>query len=333
MSRRFGGRARQALVAAGLALSVIPLVARPAAAAPPPTPSLEGGAFGTWLNQINLGSPYGTFNNNPTPQVVTPPGGGIATNFSGPLTFGGMAPLYTPFISVGPSGAATAGAISNNLPEVDSQAAICSPNNNMNLNNNGFTWPVTATGGECGGGAGGKQTNTSSLDIELAGLSVKVNKLTSACYAQDSTNPNQVAASAFVGSLTINGQSMPAGQVPPNTKYVETYTVGTGSSTSTATLTLVFNEQVPGLSNPPPNAFKGVLVNGLHIYVGSPPSPYANTDSAMFSESRCEVATVPTPPGIIPEAPLAAEIPISAAVLGGGAILLIRTRRRRRRLA
>jgi hypothetical protein len=234
-----------------------------------------------------------------------------------------MPPYVPPYISVGPSGAATAGAISHNLPEVDSQAAICSPNANINLNNNGFVWPLTATQGQCAGG----QAPPPSLDIELGtgkgALSVKANMLTSACYSQDSTNPTHVAASTFLSNLTINGKSKPSGQIPPNTTYVVSYPTSSG----TGTLTLVFNEQVPGQSS---DHFKGILVNALHIYVGSPGATYGNQNSAIFSESRCEVALIPIPPGIIPEAPLAAIIPISAAAVGAGVIGVRRFRRRRR---
>ena len=324
MGRRFRGRARQAVLAACLALSVVPLVARPAAAAPPPKPSLEGGAFGTWLNNFNP-APYSLANFGPQPAVVTPPGGGAATAVDSGHTFSGLPPLVPPLITVGPSAAATAGAISNNLPEVDSFSALCLQGSNMNVNNNGFVYPITASPGFC---ANGNKSSGASLDIELGSgnnaLSVQANKLTSACYAQDSTNPTQVAASTYVASLTINGKSMPSGLLPPNTTYVEPYPGGT--------LTFVFNEQVPGQSS---DHFKGILVNGLHIYIGPPPppnTPYTNANSALFVESRCEVAIVPIPPGIIPEAPLAAALPISAVALGGGAILVVRFRRRRRRV-
>jgi hypothetical protein len=318
MGRRFRGRARQAVLAACLALSVVPLVARPAAAAPPPQPSLEGGAFGTWLNNFNP-APYSFPNFGPQPQVVTPPGGGTATQTDGAHSFMGLPPLVPPLLSVGPSGAATAGAFSNKLPEVDSFSALCLQGSNMNMNNNGFVYPLTANPGFC---SNGQKSSGPSLDLELGGLSVQANKLTSACYAQDSTNPTQVAASTYVNSLTINGQSKPAGLIPPNTTYVEPYSGGT--------LTFVFNEQVPGQSS---DHFKGILVNALHIYVSSiPTGGYTNANSALFSESRCEVAIVPIPPGIIPEAPLAAALPISAVALGGGAILVVRFRRRRRRV-
>lgn len=324
-------RARMSALALGVALAVVPFVSTAAgaattSAATSTSPSLEGGAFGTYLNQFNLGSPYGSFNYGPNPAVVTPPAGGTATAFLGPVTFGGLPPYYTPFISVGPSGAATAGAIQNNLPEVDSAAAICSPGANLNMNNNSFAWPVTAGGGQCANGS----KSTASVDIELGSgkgvLSVRANKLTSACYAQDSTSPTQVAASTYASSLTINGKSMPAGLLPPNTTYVESYPTSTG----TGTLTLVFNEQVPGQST---DHYKGILVNALHVYVGSPGSTYANLDSAVFAESRCEVAIIPIPPGIIPEAPLALALPISAAVIGGGGLIALRSTRRRRRSA
>lgn len=338
-----------AAVAFGVALSLVPLTAGAAVGAPghnttttssttststtaaPTTttsgtaPSLEGGAFGTWLNQFNLTSPYGSFNYGPAPAVVTPPNGGTATARGDAISFGGNPPYIPPYISEpGPTGAETYGAIQGNLPSVQSAAGLCSPGANMNMNNNGGTQGVSMAGaGFCNDGKSPPPALTIQLGSGSGALNVQVSDLVSACQAFDQLSPTSVAAATYAKKIMINGQSMPAGQLVPNTKYVETYPTTTG----TGTLTLVFNEQVPGQSG---DHHPGILVNALHVYVNSPDTSYTNVDSAMFSESRCEVGIIPIPPGIIPESPLAVALPISAIGAGGVGIVALGARRRRR---
>ena len=300
--------ARLTVTALGFALMVAPIAANPASAATTasngqsspaaPTvtnPSLEGGAFGTYLNLFNLGSPYGTFNFGPKPQVVTPPNGGSVFASLGSVSFGG-GPYTPPYISVGPSAVASFGKIiSPTYPQVGSSA--------------------------------GDQSVTIRLGSGAGSLTVSVINLGTFCLADDKPNPAaaSVRAGTTVLKASINGQSI-GSNFPPNTTFVESYPTSTG----TGTLTLVFNEQVPGQST---DHFKGILVNGLHVYIGSAGPTYTNLDSAIFAESRCEVAIIPLPPGIIPEAPLALALPISGAAVGGAGLIVVASRRRRRAAA
>jgi hypothetical protein len=293
----------KAVGAGGVALGVALLVAAPAGAAPPTAtppapPSLEGGAFGTYLNAFNLGSPYGTFNFGPKPQVVTPPSGGGNTLQAqlGPQSFGGMPPLSPPPIAVGSSEAQTEGEVAG--PQVQSEAQL---------------QDVTI---QVGSGAG-------ALNIQL-GDNSSVSGVDAQCQSQQGQQGNQVTAKTTFTSGTINGQPVPSNP-PPDTTYVVSYP--TASPKPFGTLTVVLNEQVKGQSS---DHHPGILVNAVHVYVGSPGTTYSNQDSAIFGEARCEVAIIPIPPGIIPEAPFAALLPLSALAVAGTATIVVRSRRRRR---
>jgi hypothetical protein len=293
----------KAVGAGGVALGVALLVAAPAGAAPPtPTPlappSLEGGALGTYLNAIDLGSPYGTFNFGPKPQVVTPPKGGGNTLQAqlGPQSFGGMPPLSPPPIAVGSSEVQTEGEVAG--PQVQSEAQL---------------QDVTI---QLGSGAG-------ALNIRL-GDSSSESEVDAQCQSQQGQQGNQVTAKTIITSGTINGQPVPNNPLP-NTTYVVNYP--TASPKPFGTLTVVLNEQVKGQSS---DHHPGILVNAVHVYVGSPGTTYSNQDSAIFGEARCEVAIIPIPPGIIPEAPFAALLPLSAIAIAGASIVGVRSRRRRR---
>lgn len=163
----------------------------------------------------------------------------------------------------------------------------------------------------------------SSADVEglslLAGLGgIDLHSLSSQCAADDGPRGPGVSALA-VADGRVGDQDF-HGRLEPNTRIPLTI----GSGATQLELTVVLDEQVPGQTT---DHFPGILVNAVHVYVGSPGGTYSS-DGAIFGQSRCEVAPAPLPPGVVSEAPLAALLPLSALGIGGA--VLVRARRRRR---
>jgi hypothetical protein len=224
------------------------------------------------------------------PAVVTPPTGGSLHASLGQVTFGGLPPFYPPAIIIGKSDVKTNGKIQL-------------------------------------GGMTGRVSVTSSARVDGLTLGpIALDRISSRCTATDPTPSakRDVDASAKVDG-TIGGHQV-KGAVAPNTVITIAQRSAAKSAEGEAALTVVLNEQVGGQSA---DGHPGILVNAVHVYVGSRPTSYT-TDGAIFAESRCEVGLVPIPPGgVVPESPLAALLPISAVGIGGAVLVMRRHRRRR----
>lgn len=147
----------------------------------------------------------------------------------------------------------------------------------------------------------------------LAPLGITFAVAESQCKADDPPTgaPSVTASTTILGQV---GAQAVSGNVGPNT------TIPLGP------FTVVLNEQVPGQSS---DSHPSILVNAVHIYSGTPGSTYSN-QGVILSESRCEVGVIPIPPGVVPESPLTATLPLSAIGVGGLALVAARSKRRRR---
>ena len=232
---------------------------------------------------------WGTFRFS-QPAVVTPASGGSADAALGPISFGGYPPFYPPVVSVGASVVHTDGTISDG-------GSVDHPLVRSTASVAGLSVLSRATG------------------LTLASLS-------SSCHADDPPAPAPADVSATASVVGRVGNYSFDGTVPPNTKIVENIVADEGD---TLRLTFVLNEQVLGLSS---HGHPGILVNALHVYVGLPGALYSS-QGAIWAQSRCEVPIVPAPPGVIPQAPLAVVLPLSALGVGSAALVALRLRRRR----
>jgi hypothetical protein len=182
---------------------------------------------------------------------------------------------------------------------------------------------VSTTGNTVLGGMTGRVSVRSSARVDGLTLGhIDLDFISSRCTATDPAPgaKRDVDASAKIDG-TIDGHHF-EGEVPPNTVVTITQR---NAVQGAGALIIVLNEQVRGQST---DGHPGILVNAVHVYVGSRPTSYT-TDGAIFAESRCEVGLMPIPPGVVPEAPLAALLPLSAAGIGGAVLLMRRHRRRR----
>jgi hypothetical protein len=184
---------------------------------------------------------------------------------------------------------------------------------------------VSTTGKTRFGGETGRVSVTSSARVDRLTLGpIVLDRISSQCTATDSTSraKRDVDASAELDGRI--GDHHFQGAVPANTVITITQR---HDAIGMPAFTVVLNEQVRGQSS---DGRPGILVNAVHVYVGSRPAGYT-TNGAIFGESRCEVGLVPVPPGgVVPESPLAALLPISAVGIGGVVLLMRRNRRRRR---
>ena len=151
------------------------------------------------------------------------------------------------------------------------------------------------------------------LSVPLLGIDLHLVKST--CTADDppSGKPTVTASTTLAGHI---GTTQLSGNQAPN----QTIHLGL--------VTIVINEQVRGQSS---DGHPGILVNAVHIYSSAPGPTYSN-QGLILDESRCEVAPIPIPPGIVPETPFAAALPITAAVVGGLGLVVLRLRRRRHQM-
>jgi hypothetical protein len=183
---------------------------------------------------------------------------------------------------------------------------------------------VSTTGKARFGSETGRVSVTSSARVDGLTLGpIGLDRISSQCISTDPKSPakRDLDASAKVDG-TIGGRHF-EGAVPPNTVITITQR---RDAVGMPAFTVVLNEQVRGQSS---DGHPGILVNAVHVYVGSRPAGYT-TNGAIFGESRCEVGLVPVPPGgVVPESPLAALLPISAVGIGGAVLLMRRNRRRR----
>jgi hypothetical protein len=131
-----------------------------------------------------------------------------------------------------------------------------------------------------------------------------------------------VRSTASVAGLSLLSRATGLTLASLSSSFVENIVADEGD---TLRLTFVLNEQVRGLSS---DGHPGILVNALHVYVG-PPGTLYSSQGAIWAQSRCEVPIVPAPPGVIPQAPLAVVLPLSALGVGGAALVALRLRRQR----
>ena len=172
------------------------------------------------------------------------------------------------------------------------------------------------TDGTLAGGGAIVNSSAKLAYFTLSLLGINLHAIASSCTANDPATgkPALTANTTLVGQI---GQSRFYGNAAPN----QTIKLGL--------LTVVINEQVVGQSS---DGHPGILVNAVHIYTGTPGPTYSN-QGLILAESRCEVAPVPIPPGIIPETSFPVALPITAAAAGGLGLLVIRSRRRRHQMA
>jgi hypothetical protein len=145
-------------------------------------------------------------------------------------------------------------------------------------------------------------------------LGIDLHLLRSDCTADDPAT----------GAPTITGSTTLVGRIEASKFY------GVAAPNQTINLgfaTIVVNEQVRGLAS---DGHPGILVNALHLYFGAPGPTYSNA-GIILDQSRCEVPPIPIPPGIVPEAPFSAALPLTAAGVGGLGLLAVYSRRRRHR--
>jgi hypothetical protein len=223
-----------------------------------------------------------------------------AANFSSisGSAFGESVNVTTPLsvnVTSGPTPQVTLASDGSNSPQSATVASTCAPTPLCGLLSTG-TIQVNTQGDLTNG-------STSSATIQNANVGAGLLSATavgSSC--QTGVNGSSGTTTLTNASLTVLGSSTALVANPPANDVINVAGVGT----------LTLNEQV---TTGAPN--NGITVNAIHLHLlGSS----LGSGDVIIGQSHCDATALPPP--VVPEAPLAALLPLSAAVLLGGTGLL-----------